>query len=52
MQGNMKSSKELDMARDLLSMFGERNYLIREIVVRDAQLAVTKMELAGNERVH
>ena len=33
----MKSNKELEIARDLVSVC-ERDYLIREIVVRDNQL--------------
>ena len=45
----MKSNKELEMARHLL-LVGERNYLIREIVVRDNQLAVKKLELARLRR--
>ena len=45
----MKSNKELEMARDRL-LISERNYLIREIVVRDNQLAVKKLELARLRR--
>ena len=45
----MKSNKELEMARDLLRI-GERNYLVREIVVRNCQLEVKKLELARLRR--
>ena len=45
----MKSDSELGMARDRLRV-SERNYLIREIVVRDNQLAVKKLELARLRR--